>query len=119
MEAISLTIYTALLEASAVIGAALAAAYGIYQKWVKPWAQDIKEKATSTNDAVNHGWSMRVTKSLERGAERMDRIEHRADHNAEATHDRLEGLCTRIDGLEEGQRQMLALLRKKEEQNGN
>lgn len=69
-------------------------------------------KIKSTDAAVNHGRMPRIEKSLDRGSQRMDRIEERIDANAEQTHDRLEGVHSRIEGLEEGQREMLALLRK-------
>ena len=96
--------YQVLIEMSGIIGAILAAGYAVWQKWFKKWATEVAERTRSTDSAVNHGRMPRIEEQLNRGSDRMDRIEQRIDKNAEHTHDRLHS-------LEEGQREMLSILR--------
>ena len=99
-------------QIAGVIGAIAAAAYGIYQKWIKPWAERIDARTESTDNAVNHGRMQRVEEMLKRGGARMDRMEDRSDR-IEA---RLDALADqsgdRFGRLEDGRQTILKELRK-------
>lgn len=94
---------TIIAEVTGLAGVILAAAYGTYQKWVKPWAERIDARTESTDNAVNHGRMIRVESSLTTGSNRMDRIETRIDDHRRASDER-------FDMLQKGQRAILDAL---------
>lgn len=104
-------------EIGGVLGAVIATAFGVYKRWVKPWANRIDERTLSVDNAVNHGRMERVEKRLIDGDDRMDRIEGRMDQiekridiNNNHTSERLNLLSGQLGGLEDGQREMLTAL---------